>query len=99
MSAFATYWIVRRWLASSSALGSVWRSISPNARVFGVKLDADDLSMIEAVLARSRDLITLIGLAKLRQILPDVSAEQYANSYPCGFDARAGVVPAPPLHS
>jgi hypothetical protein len=29
--------------------------------VFGVKLDADDLSMIEAVLARSRDLITLIG--------------------------------------
>ncbi len=25
-------------------------------------------------------------LAKLRRILPDVSAEQYANSYPCGFD-------------
>src|SRR3954463_8149413 len=29
MSAFATYWIVRRWLASSSALGSVWRSTFP----------------------------------------------------------------------
>jgi aryl-alcohol dehydrogenase-like predicted oxidoreductase len=35
--------------------------VTDNARVFGVKLDADDLSMIEAVLAKSRDLITLIG--------------------------------------
>ena len=35
--------------------------LTDNARVFGVKLDADDHSMIEAVLARSRDLITLIG--------------------------------------
>jgi aryl-alcohol dehydrogenase-like predicted oxidoreductase len=35
--------------------------ITDNARVFGLKLDADDLSMLEAVLARSRDLITLIG--------------------------------------
>ncbi len=35
--------------------------LTDNARVFGVKLDADDLSMIEAVLARSCDLITLIG--------------------------------------
>jgi aryl-alcohol dehydrogenase-like predicted oxidoreductase len=35
--------------------------LTDNARVFGVKLCADDLSMIEAVLARSRDLMTLIG--------------------------------------
>jgi len=35
--------------------------LADNARVFGVKLDADDLGMIESVLARSRDLITLIG--------------------------------------
>ena len=39
----------------------VAQHLTDNARVFGVKLDADDLSMIEAVLARSRDLITLIG--------------------------------------
>ena len=39
----------------------VAQHLADNARVFGVKLDADDLSMIEAVLARSRDLITLIG--------------------------------------
>jgi len=38
----------------------VAQHLTENARVFGVKLDADDLSMIEAVLARSRDL-TLIG--------------------------------------
>ena len=35
--------------------------LTDNARVFDVELDADDISMIEAVLARSRDLITLIG--------------------------------------
>ena len=35
--------------------------LADNARVFDVKLDADDLSMIEMVLAKSRDLITLIG--------------------------------------
>jgi hypothetical protein len=29
--------------------------------VFDVKLDADDLSIIDAVLAKSRDLIPLIG--------------------------------------
>jgi hypothetical protein len=29
--------------------------------VFGVRLDADDLAKIEAVLAKSRDLMTLIG--------------------------------------
>ena len=39
----------------------VAQHLTDNARVFGVKLDADDLSMIEAVLSRSRDLITLIG--------------------------------------
>jgi aryl-alcohol dehydrogenase-like predicted oxidoreductase len=39
----------------------VTQHLTDNARVFGVKLDADDLSMIEAVLARSRNLITLIG--------------------------------------
>jgi aryl-alcohol dehydrogenase-like predicted oxidoreductase len=39
----------------------VAQHLTDNARVFGVKLDADDLSMIESVLAQSRDLITLIG--------------------------------------
>jgi aryl-alcohol dehydrogenase-like predicted oxidoreductase len=39
----------------------VAQHLTDNARVFGVELDADDLSMIEAVLAKSRDLITLIG--------------------------------------
>ena len=39
----------------------VAQHLTDNARVFGVKLDSDDLSMIEAVLARSRDLMALIG--------------------------------------
>ena len=39
----------------------VAQHLTDNARVFGVRLDGDDLSMIEAVLAKSRDLITLIG--------------------------------------
>jgi aryl-alcohol dehydrogenase-like predicted oxidoreductase len=39
----------------------VAQHLTDNARVFGVKLDADDFSMIETVLARSRDLMTLIG--------------------------------------
>ena len=39
----------------------VAQHLTDNARVFDVKLDADDLNMIEAVLARSRDLIPLIG--------------------------------------
>jgi aryl-alcohol dehydrogenase-like predicted oxidoreductase len=39
----------------------VAQHLTDNARVFGVKLDADDFSMIEAVLVRSRDLIPLIG--------------------------------------
>ena len=39
----------------------VAQHLTDNARVFGVKLDADDFSLIEAVLVRSRDLITLIG--------------------------------------
>jgi len=39
----------------------VAQHLADNARVFGVKLDADDLSMIEAVLVRSRNLMTLIG--------------------------------------
>jgi aryl-alcohol dehydrogenase-like predicted oxidoreductase len=39
----------------------VAQHLTDNARLFSVKLDADDLSMIEAVLARSRDLITVIG--------------------------------------
>jgi hypothetical protein len=39
----------------------VAQHLTDNARVFGVKLDADDLSMIEAVLPSARDLIALIG--------------------------------------
>ena len=39
----------------------VAQHLTDNARVFGVELDGDDISMIEAVLGRSRDLITLIG--------------------------------------
>jgi hypothetical protein len=39
----------------------VAQHLTDNARVFGVKLDADDLSMIEAVLSSARDLIALIG--------------------------------------
>ena len=39
----------------------VAQHLTDNGRVFDIKLDADDLSLIEAVLARSRDLITLIG--------------------------------------
>jgi aryl-alcohol dehydrogenase-like predicted oxidoreductase len=35
--------------------------IADNARVFGVALDADDIATIEPVLARSRDLMRLIG--------------------------------------
>jgi aryl-alcohol dehydrogenase-like predicted oxidoreductase len=35
--------------------------IADNARIFDVALDADDLAMIEPVLARSRDLMRLIG--------------------------------------
>ena len=39
----------------------VAQHIADNARVFGFELDADDHAMIEPVLAKSRDLITLIG--------------------------------------
>jgi aryl-alcohol dehydrogenase-like predicted oxidoreductase len=39
----------------------VAQHIADNARVFGFELDADDHAMIEPVLARSRDLIKLIG--------------------------------------
>jgi aryl-alcohol dehydrogenase-like predicted oxidoreductase len=39
----------------------VAQHITDNARVFGFTLDADDLSLIEAVLAKSRDLMQLIG--------------------------------------
>jgi aryl-alcohol dehydrogenase-like predicted oxidoreductase len=39
----------------------VAQHLTDNARVFAVRLDADDLGMIEAVLAKSRDLTTLIG--------------------------------------
>ncbi|MGH7058809.1 MAG: aldo/keto reductase, partial [Stellaceae bacterium] len=35
--------------------------IADNARVFGVALDDPDLAAIEAVLAKSRDLLRLIG--------------------------------------
>ena len=35
--------------------------IADNARVFGLKLDADDHTMIESVLAKSRDLMKSIG--------------------------------------
>ena len=39
----------------------VAQHIADNARVFGFELDSDDHAMIEPVLAKSRDLITLIG--------------------------------------
>jgi len=39
----------------------VAQHISDNTRVFGFTLDADDLAAIEPVLAKSRDLIELIG--------------------------------------
>jgi len=39
----------------------VAQHISDNTRVFGYTLDADDLAAIEPVLAKSRDLIELIG--------------------------------------
>ena len=39
----------------------VAQHLTDNAGVFDVKLDADDLGMIEAVLASSRDLMTLVG--------------------------------------
>ena len=39
----------------------VAQHIEDNARTFGFTLDADDLARIEAVLARSRDLMALIG--------------------------------------
>ena len=35
--------------------------LTDNARVFGFALDAGDLALIEAVLAKSRDLMTVIG--------------------------------------
>ena len=62
MSAFATFSIVPRSRASSSARGSASREhIADNARVFGFALDAEDRARIEAVLAKSRDLMKLIG--------------------------------------
>jgi len=39
----------------------VAQHIEDNARTFGFTLDADDHARIEAVLARSRDLVALIG--------------------------------------
>jgi aryl-alcohol dehydrogenase-like predicted oxidoreductase len=39
----------------------VAQHITDNARVFGFELDAGDLAVIEAVLAKSRDLMQLIG--------------------------------------
>jgi hypothetical protein len=51
----------RRSQSGCHARLGVTQHLTDNARVFGVKLDVDDLSMIEPVLARSRDLITLIG--------------------------------------
>jgi aryl-alcohol dehydrogenase-like predicted oxidoreductase len=39
----------------------VAQHIADNVRVFGVALDADDLAVIEPVLAKSRDLMKLIG--------------------------------------
>jgi len=39
----------------------VAQHIADNARFFGIALDADDRVSIEAVLAKSRDLMTLIG--------------------------------------
>ena len=39
----------------------VAQHVIDNARVFGVRLDAHDLAKIEEVLAKSRDLMTLIG--------------------------------------
>ena len=40
---------------------SWYTSSIPNARAFGVALDAEDQAQIEAVLAKSRDLYQLIG--------------------------------------
>jgi aryl-alcohol dehydrogenase-like predicted oxidoreductase len=40
---------------------SVAQHITDNARVFGFTLEADDLSAIEAILSKSRDLMQLIG--------------------------------------
>jgi aryl-alcohol dehydrogenase-like predicted oxidoreductase len=39
----------------------VAQHITDNAQVFGFALDADDLTAIETVLAKSRDLVRLIG--------------------------------------
>jgi aryl-alcohol dehydrogenase-like predicted oxidoreductase len=39
----------------------VAQHLADNARVFGFALDDEDLALIEAVLARSRDLMTVIG--------------------------------------
>ena len=62
MSASATYSTVRRWpgVIVGARLG-VAQHIADNARVFGFALDADDHAVIEPVLAKSRDLIKLIG--------------------------------------
>jgi hypothetical protein len=39
----------------------VAQHIAENTRVFGFALDAGDLAMIEAILAKSRDLTQVIG--------------------------------------
>ncbi len=39
----------------------VTQHLADNARVFGFALDDGDLALIEAVLAKSRDLMTVIG--------------------------------------
>ena len=39
----------------------VAQHLADNARVFGFALDDGDLALIEAVLAKSRDLMTVIG--------------------------------------
>ena len=42
-------------------LVAIAEHLADNARTFGFALDADDLAAIEPVLARSRDLMRLIG--------------------------------------
>ena len=39
----------------------ITQHLADNARIFGFALDDDDLALIEAVLAKSRDLMTVIG--------------------------------------
>ena len=59
-----TRYILDRPAVAGAIIGArlgVAQHIADNARVFGFAFDGDDLSMIEAVLAKSRDLMQVIG--------------------------------------